>query len=360
MDSQLQQEPPRRELVPDVLKCLGCLCVIVIHTASEGMAVLDVGTANWLSAVFWGCVCRPAVPIFLMVSGALLYDPAREMSLRRIYTRYFLRILLILLVWSFAYELYFIAGYWILYRWFNPMSIPDAVRNVLTFRHHFHLYYLQILLIFYCFLPLMRTFTAHAGRDVQHYMLIVWFVLGIFLPTLFRFKPFSDTEGIPAQYPLNMTYSAMGYSLMGWYIKNTEITRADLRRWLPLFLAGFAVVFGVTVGVSVTRGQLYQNAIYGFTPGVALMAIGAYGSISALYADRDSGSMPHVTWISKASFCIFLSHHVYVMFFRTVLHAAYMSLPVVLIPLESAAVFALSVLTYVILRRIPWVKDHLI
>ena len=360
MDSELTLQQNQREAVPDILKCLCCVFVIVIHTASQSMSSLYLYSFNWFSATFWGSLCRPAVPVFLMVSGALLFDPARKMSLWRIYEHYFLRILLCLLFWAFMYELYYIAGYWILYRQFDPAWFLDAVKNVLLFKHHFHLYYLQILLIFYLFLPLMRVFVANAERSVIRYMLIVWFVLGIVLPCLYQYQPLSDISGIPGEYPLSMTYASLGYGLMGWYLKTAGIQRKDFRRYGPLFLAGFAIVYGMTVALSLAQGGLNEDFLGGFTPGVALMAIGLYGSVTALFGGRDAGTMPKVVWFSKASFCIYLVHHFFVMLLLTYFYFAYKYCCLLVIPLEAAVVLGLSLLTYLLLRKIPWVKDHLI
>lgn len=360
MDSELMLEKNRRQAVPDILKCLGCICVIVIHTASQSMSELYIYSFNWVCAVFWGCLCRPAVPVFFMVTGALLLDPKKKMTVWRIYEHYFLRILLCLLVWAFAYQLYFIAGYWILYRQFDPSWFVDAVKSVLTFDHHLHLYYLQILLVFYIFLPLLRVFAEHADRITQRYVLIAWFVLGIVFPFLYKFQPFSGIDGIPAEYPMSMTYASFGYALMGWYMRTSEIKRSDLGRWLAVFIAGFAAVFGVTVAVSMVQGRLYQDFLDGFTPGVALMAIGAYGTVSALFSGRDSRTMPKVLWLSKASFCVYLVHHFFVMLLRTYLYRAYTWFCLLVIPAQAAAVLGASLLVYVILKKIPWVKNHLI
>lgn len=349
-----------REAIPDILKCIGCVCVVIIHTASQSMSGLNILSFNWFSATFWGCLCRFAVPVFLMVTGALLFDPAKKMTVGRIYEHYFLRILLCLLFWALMYELYFIAGYWILYRQFKAVWFLDAIRNVFLFKHHFHLYYLQILLIFYVFLPLMRVFAANAERSVMKYMLIVWFVLGIVFPYLYKFQPFAAMSGIPAEYPIGMTYSALGYGLMGWYLKTAGIKRSDFRRYLLIFIAGFVIVFGGTVTLSILNQGLVQDFLDGFTPGVALMAIGVYGGVSALFEGRDAASMPKVVKLSKASFCIYLVHHFYVMLLRTYLYTAYKVFCLLVIPAQAALVFGLSFLTYLLLRRIPWVKDHLI
>lgn len=360
MNKPLSSPSPSREIVPDILKCIGCICVIMIHTASQSMSELYIYSFNWLSAVFWGSLCRFAVPVFLMVTGALLLDPKRELTPWRIYDHYFLRILLCLLFWALMYELYFIAGYWILYRQFDPQWFIDAIKSVFTFDHHFHLYYLQILLIFYVFLPVLRVFTASADRKTLGYAVRVWFILGIIFPIMFKFEPFASMTGIPAQYPMTMTYSALGYGLMGWYLKTADIKRSDLRRYVLVFLGGFVLVFGGTVAGSMINGSFYQDMLDGFTPGVALMAIGVYGSVSARFGERAPESMPKVLWLSKASFCVYLVHHFFVMLLRTYLYSAYKYLCILVIPAQAAVVFGLSLLTYLVLKRIPWVNKHLI
>lgn len=351
---------PRREAVPDILKCIGCICVIIIHTASQSMSDLYIYSFNWVSAVFWGSLCRFAVPVFLMVTGALLLDPKKRLTTWRIYDHYFLRILLCLLFWALMYELYFIAGYWILYREFQLSWFVDAFKDVFTFKHHFHLYYLQILLIFYVFLPVLRVFAANADRKTLRYALVVWFSLGIVLPYIFNFEPFYSMTGIPSQYPLSMTYSALGYGLMGWYLKSSDIGRKDLRRYAAAFLGGFVIVFGGTIAGSMIQGSLYQGLLDGFTPGVALMAIGVYGAVSAVWGEKSAEDMPRVVKLSRASFCIYLVHHFFVMLLRTYLYFAYKYLCILVIPAQAAVTFALSLLTYALLSRIPWVKDHLI
>ncbi len=72
-----------------------------------------------------------------MCTGALLLDPQKELSIRRILVRYFLRILLILMFWSLAYEFYFIAAKLLLYGEYEPGACLNAFVRVLTFRHYF-------------------------------------------------------------------------------------------------------------------------------------------------------------------------------------------------------------------------------
>lgn len=59
----------------DLLKSLAITGVILIHVSAGGYSH-PVGSFHWLSALFWGSVSRASVPIFLMVTGALMLTPA--------------------------------------------------------------------------------------------------------------------------------------------------------------------------------------------------------------------------------------------------------------------------------------------
>ena len=364
-------QPEGRDTAADILKCLCCVSVVIIHTGSLGFTTYIVRSFNWAGSFFWTSLFRFCVPVFLMCSGALLLNPAKELSIRRILTHYFLRILAVLLVWSLLYDLYFVAAKFLLYGQYEPGSLWQAFFNTVTFRHYFHLYYLQILLIFYLFLPALRLFVQHADRRLYRYVLLIWFILGIILPCLWQLEPMASNDGVPAQYPMSTTYAAMGYTLLGWYLRSAGIRRADAKRYIGLFFAGYAVICLATVGISLYIDTPYGGMMEAMTPGVALMALGLYGTVSALVDGR--GEMPRVARMAKATFCIYLVHHMFVAALRATdlfhlynvnellgkIHPA-LGYCLFSIPLLSAAALGMSILAYLILSRIPFVRKYLI
>ncbi len=230
---------------------------------------------------------------------------------------------------------------------------------MLTFQNNpLHLYYLQMLLIFYLFLPAARVFVQHAPRSVYRYILILWFILGIVFPYLWQFEPMASNNGIPAQYPISATYSAVGYALLGWYLRTATIRRAHALRFAGLFLLGFAVVFGGTVIGSFKLDTPYGALMEGMTPGTAFMAAGLFGLVTALIEGR--GPMPRAARMAKATFCIYLIHYFFFLAFRGLNINVYLFYCLFSIPVLTAATLGLSVLGYLVLSRIPFVRDHLI
>lgn len=336
----------------DLLKTVAILGVLTIH-ASFGGYEAPVGSFNWLSAVFWGSLARPAVPVFLMCSGALMLDSKKELTLKTLFRKNLLRILLALFFWASAYQLY---GLLVSGAGFTAQNLIRALKDVLLFRHEFHLYYLHIMLLVYLCLPVTRVFTTHADRNQFRYLLGVWFALGIFYPIALKFWPFTLLSGIPLQYSVNMAYSAVGYGLAGYYIK--ELSELKFRTCVLLFAAGFAFVFGGTLMMSLNQGSLYQLFWEGMSPGVFFMAAGIEGM--AVSGFRNARPPRWAEKVSRASFCVYLVH---IFFLNTFigLGITVRLLPCLAsIPLMAAAVFLCSYLVYLVLSRIPLVRRYLI
>lgn len=89
-----------REVWLDVLKVLSAPLIVLIHTVGSGYSGVDLQTRGWLGYLFLNVLPRCAVPIFIMVSGALLLG--REMSIQKAWRK--ARIALVLLVfWNGVY-----------------------------------------------------------------------------------------------------------------------------------------------------------------------------------------------------------------------------------------------------------------
>jgi len=114
-----------------------------------------------LQTFSFGCVTRAAVPLFLMCSGLLFFDPSRELDSKKLYTRYLPRVIVAMFAWSMLYK-----TVRLLYeRVLTLGSFFQAIKEVLVFDQEFHFYYLHMILIFYIFTPIVRVFTSHAEKN---------------------------------------------------------------------------------------------------------------------------------------------------------------------------------------------------
>ncbi|MEG2570775.1 MAG: acyltransferase family protein, partial [Clostridia bacterium] len=286
----------------DAVKALAIVGVLCIHASAPGFSQFAVGSFSWYVSLFWGTVLRAAVPLFFMCSGALLLHPDKKIPIKSVYTKYLLRIVLALVFWAAAYEIFDII---LKLRAAGTVSWNDfcvAFKNLVFFKHHFHLYYLHIMIIVYIFLPITRIVVKGATKRQLQYALILWAVFGILYPFARTYYPFNMLSGIPAQFTINLTYAAIGYGVLGYYLKKYPMSsRASL-----LYFVGFLLAFCGTAVSSIIAGKPVTTYLEGMSPGVALMAAGIYIGAIALFKNRRAGTA--LKKIALASFCIYLVH----------------------------------------------------
>lgn len=338
----------RRSGAADFLRAFAIIGVVVIHVSAPACRQ-DVGSLNWFLALFWSSVTRASVPIFLMVTGALMLDPAREVGLKELWSRRIPRLLLALLAWAFVYKVYLLRS------GLSAPALVQAVKDVLAFHHQNHLYYLHIALLVYALLPAVRLIAAHAEKRTLEYLLVLWALLGIVYPAVKGVWPLTLLYGIPTQYGLNLAYASVGYSLLGWYLRQYA---AVPWRWALTAAAGFLLTCGGTAVLSLRKGALSEALLEGASPGVALLGAGICGwAFSAL---RDKSAPAAVRLLAKASFCVYLVHLFPMWKLSEFGINAAAGPSFVLIPLVTAAVLACSLAVWAILSRIPIVRDWLI
>jgi len=334
----------------DLLKSVAIVGVIVIHTCYDGYSN-PILSFDWLSTVFWGSMVRASVPIFFMCSGALMMNPSKELPVKKLYARKLLRIVVSMFAWAFAYKAYhlLVSGA------FSADSVVYAIKEVLLFRQEFHLYFLQIMVIVYAFLPVIRINTRHASKRELEYALALWFLLGIVYPTVRPFWPFTLLSGFPLQWAINMTYAAIGYGLLGYYLTQHLI---PAKYSVLLLAAGFLIVSGGTAIMSQRTGALYENFFEGMTVGVALLAVGIFG-LCYNYRDGVRGKAAIiVAGLSKASFCIYLVH-VFWLYIIGALISVNDFPCIISIPAISCLNLAASYCTYLVLSKIPVINKWL-
>ncbi|MBR2783063.1 MAG: acyltransferase family protein [Firmicutes bacterium] len=344
----------KREFAVDAVKAFAIISVVLIHTCAAGYAY-EVGSFNWVAAVFWGSISRAGVPLFFMCSGALLLDPQHDFSVKKLFSKNLLRLCAALFFWAAIYK----CSHLLAAGSFTAEELRQALTELALFRHEQHLYFLHIMLLVYLFLPVTRVFVKHADDSRLRYFLAAWFLLGIVYPTVRPYRPFSLLAGIPLQWQMNMTYAAIGYGVLGYYL----FTHHFRRKLYPIITgtSGFALVFAGTWIMSEKQIQLYQHFYEGMSVGVCLLAVGVFSFIMRQHKASLPRTLTGLTeFLAKASFCIYLAHLLIIQLF------GYIGLRVtdfscaVSIPALALLNICICSLVYLALSKIPFINKWLI
>ncbi len=345
-------EAKTRNITLDCIKAFAILGVLAIHIGSGVLTLTPIGSFTWTSGLFWGVLFRASVPLFLMASGAIMLDSNKPLSIKKLYFHNILRIVVAMLVWGLAYKIYHLADSGIM----SLSMLWYSVKRLLLFDQEFHFYYLHMILIVYIFLPVTRLFAEKADKKLLMYALSVWAVLGIVYPTIKSFRPFYLLSGLTGQWEINLVYSSIGYGLLGYYFKKYPLSKG----WgIGCLFVGFAITFGLTWFFSNKNGMLYELFLSGTALGVCLLAIGFFSLAS--FINLRGICRKAITYISKASFCIYLAHMFILYTLKDYGIVAEKIAPAILsVPMLSIFVLLIGLGVYWVLSKIPFINKFII
>lgn len=158
----------KKDISYEVMRTLGCFFVVAIHVFGSAFSMYgEIDKGSWLFAESILTISRFAVPLFIMVSGALLLE--KDISIKNAIkkaTHFFL----VLIAWSTAYIL-------ITHMYFdnNTYSMQKIVVMFLYNGISSHLWYLYMLIGVYATLPFTRQIIKNSDLNLLKYYLIVFF-----------------------------------------------------------------------------------------------------------------------------------------------------------------------------------------
>ena len=206
----------------DLVKGLAIFLVLMIHT---NIYMVSEDLINF--KIFYGALSRCAVPLFMMASGALLYR--RKPTFKKTF-KMVLKLIFLILFFNFVYR------YWDGW-WMNDTSME----NLMKFNEKFHLYYLYIAVVLFISAPVVYRLVSNMTRNEYRFAIFLFFLGSIVVPylkTLNLIKnPFILT------YSLSMSYSTIGYAMIGHYIFKYK---EDIPRGFSIFGA-FAIWYMIDI-----------------------------------------------------------------------------------------------------------------
>ena len=160
----------------DVMRIMAVCAVIMIHTSAAFVTSRDNATA-FLWGNFFNSISRFAVPMFLMMSGALMLNEDKEISTRKILKSAW-NFFVLLVIWSVIYS----AGYNIIKPivFHEPISITTIIKT--AFHGHYHLWYLFVLIGLYILTPILRLFIKRENAKLIRNYLLFFVIIGFCVP----------------------------------------------------------------------------------------------------------------------------------------------------------------------------------
>lgn len=188
--------------------------LVVVHTSATLMprfgAILP---ADWWAANVFDSIARICVPLFLMLTGALLLG--RDEPLEVYFKKRIAKVALPLLAWSLIYIV------WSTYLGGDGMKLRNLER-ILIKPAYFHLWYFYALIGLYLFVPFLRIMVAHASQRLLYYFVGLWFLAVVVLPQI---AYYSDRD---IQWDFRFIGGFVGYLVLGYLLSKWQPGKKSL------------------------------------------------------------------------------------------------------------------------------------
>ena len=339
----------------DLMRAIAITMVVAIHVASTyfyNSEMAAAATSNWKASAWVMSFLRPAVPLFLMISGTLLLQPSKASeSISHFFRKRISRILAPFVIWSAAFIC------WRIFFLNEALTLGDAISAFFKDTVYVHFWFMYVLLALYMMTPVLRKFTKHASQTHWASVFGIWFIVKSLMPLI------KSWWGFELQLLNHIPVTGyIGFFLGGYYLSRIKVSK-PVHRILPsIYVAGAIITGAITLHLNGT-GDVLNDVMYSnFKPNTILMATCLYLWLKHL--DYRHWASQHVfcdRWIkllSRFSFGIYLMHLMLVDLFQSThfMGLQINALPLsafLTIPLFSVIVLALSILILALLSRLP-------
>lgn len=329
----------------DPLRIFAVVAVIALHASAVRVVHLpNIETTSWWNAHVVDSLCRWAVPVFIMLSGALNLDPARDYSLARFYTKRFSRVVIPLLVWASIYYWWSAYSYHMTIDW---NFIKESLHSGLVYNH---LYFLFIIIGLYMFTPAIKPLTQFLPQW------ILWFLVLVLLY-------YTTTGTLFSHLPMNAFTRFLPYLLfflIGYLLRSANFSYAWSVFFFGTYLAASLPIIYITGAAAEAFGRDdYRTfAMYShFHILVFVQSISVYLLMKSLFSrERHNRFRWFLSWAAPASFGIYLIHVIFLNIIKVYTDALDETSMMLVISLEVIGVFIISTVIIKFILKMPYLR----
>lgn len=336
----------------DCVRAIAIILVVFIHVSGSLMR-LKIGSFGWLVGGIYDALARPAVPLFLMISGALLLTRYADHPIREFFKKKFFKILVPLVLWS------------IIYLFFSTYYLHDSVgnyqtiiKNLLGGGVYFHLGFFYYLIALYLTVPFLAPLLDGHEKQIK-YFLIIWFVFtsiaSLLMPLL----------NINLGFATELFTGFLGIFILGYALHLNIFSFLDKIKIAWLIILSFIIIaltLSGTYWLSLKSGTLDETFFTYISPNIVILSLIYFLMIKKIdwkiLLEKFSHLKIFVKNLSEASFGIYLIHPMTMAVLYQYFGAPQkMHLnPIILIPFLVLIVLIVSWAIIALIKKLPVLK----
>ena len=341
----------KRKIYLDILKIMAIIAVVINHSYLF-LSSNDLFSYSFKTFLF--LIVKFAVPLFLMVSGALLLnkkDTFKDVFAKRIF-RVLIPLIVITLIWSLYYKS-------------NLMRIPIYLIECDADKIPYWAWYIYIIIAIYLVLPFLQKMVKNF-KDNDYKMFILLFLI---IPSFISFvciilESFFSKTLFVTSYITGVIFSEyIALVVIGYYLSKKEITRKVKN------IAIFSLIFSLFIALflEILNYTMYNNTSFlldncllptAIIPAISIFIIVKYYFVNGVKKEKFKSV---IIYMSNLVFGIYLCHAFFINIFynlefiKTIFEFNNFIGFIVL----DFIVLLISGLIIVLLRKIPFINNFL-
>ena len=323
----------KREYSFDILRVISMCMVIIIHVSnvySRSFGIIS--NKSFLFSLIFNTISRISVPIFLMISGALLLE--RNFNKRK-YLNRIKKFIILTIIWDIIY---------LIWEYFYLGITYTNYYKLLLGPFRAHLWYLYTILIIYIIQPLLKIILEKTNIIIKVLLFVLWLL----------FSMLSIKFSFIASYFTIFCY--IGYFIIGNYLYK-YLKKNDLKKYtLPL-----SILIVICCGISVLlnyyfsiKYNLFYNLFFAYR--IPFIIIATFSFFSIIVSNYNNKKISNfIIFLSDLSFGVYLIHGIFLdITVKSFIYGTINSL--IGIPLFFIIILISSSASVFILRKTKYIK----
>lgn len=290
--------PSARRQYLDVLRVCSMLAVVYLHTAAPSLRQFD-QMALWHFSNVLTALCTIAVPIFFMISGALLLSSEKTADPRYLLRHRLPRILVPFVLWSLVAVLAAVQEA-------SPETAKGMLKGILGAPVITPYWFIYAIVPIYLLSPLLKKLADAMSPTLWQYALLLWFVFSSLIKTARELLPArygALLTGSPV-YHLSLVGGFAGYFLLGYALSRLKRLPNKKLLWL---VAALDLAFIILATWRRSTGE-YTEQFKSYLSAYVVVLSAAVFLLARSYLEGKTLRSRLLPLLSGISFCVYLVH----------------------------------------------------
>lgn len=221
------------------MRFLAAVAVIFVHVSQGIMSSSNgLGSMQWWAADFYQALSYWGVPVFVMISGALLLNPKRVyINNKEFYKKRVHRLLPPLIFWSIVYIAWSFLKAKVTH---TNYGINDIFTNLLAGTPYYHMWYVYMVFGLYLITPYLRKVVRYSTKKEL-------LTLSIFIMFLSIFTVYTSNIQIEVTLFLQKFPYYIGYFILGYLIMDSKFKIKIIYFLATIILSEIIIILGAYI-----------------------------------------------------------------------------------------------------------------